>query len=68
MSERSENSSNQIYIKLCYSYVLVLLFFYKVKILSIIYYLLSIIYSNNKKVGMKFEVCKENNVAPNNYN
>jgi hypothetical protein len=31
-----ESSSNQVYIQLCYSYVLVLLFVYKVKILSTI--------------------------------
>jgi hypothetical protein len=33
-----ESSSYQIYIELCYSYVLVLLLFYKVKILSILYF------------------------------
>jgi hypothetical protein len=33
--KRRESSSDQIYIEFCYSYVLVLLFFYKVK--NIIY-------------------------------
>jgi hypothetical protein len=34
--KRRESSSYQVYIKLCHSYVLVILFFYKIKMLSTI--------------------------------
>jgi len=68
-----DSNSHQVYIQLCYSYVLVLLFFYKVKKIFTFYFSFGIesafchmtivTIGRQQGVNMIFEVCKGGNLA-----